>query len=136
MNNCNSKNDSLNTDEGVKKMDETVKLFEDRAKVFSYMESLAKELPKYRFGLAGSIARGTQKKNSDIDIVVDTDSIPIEDIEFIKNYFSLGRDVDVLILGLLKKEDEELDSFALSMGLPINNESVYKTIVRDVIWIN
>jgi len=117
-------------------MEETVKLFEDRAKVFRYMESLAKELPEYKFGIAGSIARGTQSKNSDIDIIVDTDSMPLVDMEFIKNYFNSNRAVDVLLLGLLQKEDEELDSFALSMGLPINDESVYKTIVREVIWIN
>lgn len=104
--------------------------------ILDKLKLLALEMPAYRFGIAGSIARGTQSKNSDIDIIVDTDSMPLVDIEFIKNYFNSNRAVDVLLLGLLQKEDEELDSFAISMGLPINDESVYKTVIEEVIWVD
>lgn len=90
----------------------------------------------YRIGLAGSMARGKFNKRSDIDVVVDTDCISIEDMEKIKESFSdFGRSVDVLCLGLLKEEDEELDKFCVENNILINPNSVYKTILREVIWV-
>ena len=59
--------------------------------------------------------------------------MPITDMEYIKSKFD-GTDVDVLLLGLLKQEDEEMDSFFKEMGLPINNESVYKNVSKEVVW--
>ena len=88
----------------------------------------------YRMGLAGSYANGTSESHSDIDIVVSTDSLTIPQIDLIKSYFK-GFDVDVLQLELLRQEDESLDSFSLSMNLPINNNSVYKTVSKEVIWV-
>ena len=91
------------------------------------------KLHNLRMGLAGSYARGDNKASSDIDIIVDTDLMPIADMEYIKSKFD-GTDVDVLLLGLLKQEDEEMDSFFKEMGLPINNESVYKNVSKEVVW--
>lgn len=91
------------------------------------------QLGNYRLGLAGSYARGTNGAASDIDIVVDSDGIPVSYMERMKAYFK-DLDVDVLCLGLLKKEDMELDDFLKEMGLPINNDSVYKNVLREVVW--
>ncbi len=33
------------------------------------------------------------------------------------------------------EEDEELDRFATEMELPVNEHSVYKTVMREVIWV-
>lgn len=86
-----------------------------------------------RIGLAGSYARGDNQYDSDIDVVIDTDSMSIEHMEEIKKSFE-NMDVDVLLLGLLKQEDEELDSFLSELDLPINEESVYKNVTREVVW--
>lgn len=82
------------------------------------------------------MARGTNSRISDVDIVVDTDDMPLEVIEFIKDNVSDGfSHIDVLCLGLLRREDKELDHFLKEAGLPENDESVYKTICKDVIWV-
>lgn len=86
-----------------------------------------------KLGIAGSYANGTQRKSSDIDIVIDEDSMQVEIMEYIKSLFKLK--VDILWLELLKKEDEELDNIALKYNLPINKNSVYKTVIKEVIWI-
>ena len=83
-----------------------------------------------KIGLAGSYARGDNKDSSDIDIVVDTDLLTISDMDYIKSRFY----VDVLLLGLLKQEDEEMDDFFKEMDLPINDESVYKNVLKEVVW--
>ena len=86
-----------------------------------------------KMGLAGSYARGDNKASSDIDIIVDTDLMPITDMDYIKSSF-YGIDVDVLLLGLLKQEDEEMDNFFKEMDLPTNDESVYKNVLKEVVW--
>ena len=86
-----------------------------------------------KIGLAGSYAGGDNKASSDIDIVVDTDLLTISDMDYIKSRF-YGADVDVLLLGLLKQEDEEMDDFFKEMNLPINDESVYKNVLKEVVW--
>lgn len=91
------------------------------------------QFSKLRFGLAGSYARGEAQDSSDIDIVVDVDTLSIDSMEEIKGSFA-DLKVDVLLLGLLKKEDEELDTFLRELKLPINDESVYKTVAREVVW--
>ncbi len=92
------------------------------------------QFSKYRFGLAGSYAKGTAQPDSDIDIVVSTSNLSPVQIDSIKSSFN-DADVDVLQLDLLREEDESLDRFAIQMGLPINNNSVYKTVSREVIWV-
>lgn len=91
-------------------------------------------LSKYKYGLAGSFARGDATKDSDIDIVVNSDGLSIDILNIIKGFFH-DVEADILCLGLLKKEDEELDKFLTNMGLPINDESIYKTVRNEVIWI-
>lgn len=89
----------------------------------------------YRVGIAGSVGRNRYNKRSDIDIVVDTDSLTIEEIKRIKEHLScFQRKVDVLQLVLLKEEDLELDAFCRELDLPVNEDSVYKTVSREVIW--
>lgn len=86
-----------------------------------------------KIGIAGSYINGTQKEDSDIDVVLDGDSTNIEIMEEIKQLFNVP--VDVLWLDLLKEEDKELDSFCKEMDIPINEDSVYKTVLREVEWI-
>ena len=50
----------------------------------------------------------------------------------LKSKFS--RKSDVICLELLKKEDEELDKLLCSIGLDDNEDSAYKSILREVIW--
>ena len=86
-----------------------------------------------RLGIAGSYANGTQKSSSDIDIVIDGDSMQVDIMEYVKSLFKIT--VDVLWVELMKKEDEKLDKFAIENGLPINEYSVYKTVMQEVKWI-
>ena len=85
-----------------------------------------------KLGIAGSYARGEETKESDLDIVIDGDSMRQDIAEYIKKQFQI--EVDTLWLDLLKKEDEDLDAYATSCGFTINEESVYKTIMKEVIW--
>ncbi len=86
-----------------------------------------------RLGIAGSYANGTQEENSDIDVVLDGDSMNVDIMQYIKSLFSIS--VDVLWVDLMKKEDDELDQFAIENDLPINEFSVYKTVMKEVMWI-
>ena len=52
--------------------------------------------------------------------------------EVIKNKFN--RNSDVICLGLLYEEDCKLDELAISVGLDANEDSAYKSILREVIW--
>ena len=90
------------------------------------MSTLRKVYDKYsgiRLGIAGSFANGTQKPGSDIDVVIDGDSMRVDIMEYIKSQFQY--EVDVLWVELMKQEDEEMDKFALENDLPINKFSVY-----------
>ena len=68
-----------------------------------------------------------QKLSSDIDVVMEGDSMRVDIMEYIK--------IDVLWVDLMKKEDDELDRFAVANGLPINKYSAYKTVMQEVRWI-
>jgi predicted nucleotidyltransferase len=103
--------------------------------------SFLKELNKpYKLGVAGSVARGKETNKSDIDVVVDdTNGISIEQYEdameivnLIKSHFK--KNSDILFLLLIKEEDEQLDELLKSEGLPINENSAYKNILREVVW--
>ena len=88
-----------------------------------------------KIGVAGSYARGTAKLKSDIDVIVDTDLLEISDIELIKETLlsTFNKKSDVVCLGLLKQEDEDLDNLAISVGLEPNEDSAYKSILREVV---
>ncbi len=105
-------------------------------KLDDIIKALRQVYTKYdniRLGIAGSYANGTQNLSSDIDIVIDGDSMQVDIMEYIKSLFKVT--VDVLWLDLMKKEDEELDKFAVENGLPINEYSAYKTVMQEVKWI-
>ena len=100
------------------------------------MATLRKVYDKYagiRLGIAGSYANGTQQLDSDIDVVIDGDSMRIDVMEYIKSQFP--NEVDVLWVELMKKEDEDMDRFALENDLPINECSVYKTVMQEGLWV-
>ena len=100
------------------------------------MSTLRKVYDKYsgiRLGIAGSFANGTQKPGSDIDVVIDGDSMRVDIMEYIKSQFQY--EVDILWVELMKQEDEEMDKFALENDLPINKFSVYKTVMQEVLWV-
>ncbi len=106
--------------------------------ILQVLQILSKDsrIPHCRIGVVGSLTKGTATDTSDIDIVLDTDTISIDTMEFIKKAIGsvFHREVDVLCMGLLRTEDEELDKFATDIGLPVNPNSVYKNVCREVIW--
>lgn len=53
--------------------------------------------------------------------------------ERLKSRFN--RQIDILWLDLLKEEDIELDKVAIKYNIQVNEESVYKNIKKDVIWV-
>ena len=100
------------------------------------IKTLKRVYSKYdniKLGIAGSYANGTQQLSSDIDVVIEGDSMRVDIMEYIKSLFDIT--VDVLWLDLMKKEDAEYDRLAIENGLPINNYSVYKTVMQEVRWI-
>lgn len=101
--------------------------------IISVLKTVYMKYDNIRLGIAGSYANGTQRENSDIDVVIDGDSMRVEIMEYIKGLFEVA--VDVLWLDLMKKEDDELDKFALENGLPVNQYSSYKTVIQEVKWI-
>ena len=103
------------------------------AEILNILKVVYNKYDGVRIGLAGSYANNSATANSDIDVVIDGDSMRMDIAEHIKNLFNVP--VDILWLELLKKDDEELDKFALSVGLPENEYSVYKTIKREVEWV-
>ena len=100
---------------------------------FSKLRKIAEENPGFRFGLAGSYVDDTQRPGSDIDIVIDGDSMRMDIAELVEQSFS--EEVDILWVELLKADDECLDAFLESNGLPRNEYSAYKTIIKEVIWV-
>lgn len=101
--------------------------------IIDKLKTVYSKYDNIKVGLAGSFANGTAKTKSDIDIVLDGDSMRMEIAEYIRSLFNIT--VDILWLDLLKADDEEMDNFAISIGLGTNEYSVYKTIKREVIWI-
>ena len=97
------------------------------------LKTVYKHFDNIRVGLAGSYANNTNTVDSDIDIVLDGDSMRVEIMEYIKSLFDIT--VDVLWVELMRSEDEELDNLALAYDLPVNTDSVYKTVMREVRWI-
>ena len=97
------------------------------------LKPLYNQYDNIKIGVAGSYANNKATTDSDLDIVIDGDSTRLDIMEYIKELFNVP--VDVLWVNLMKQEDEELDAFAIKMELPINENSVYKTVMREVIWI-
>lgn len=105
-------------------------------KLNDIIEILSTVYTKYdgiKLGVAGSYANGNQHVDSDIDIVVDGDSTRVDIMEYIKGLFNMK--VDVLWVDLMKQEDDDLDKFAQQSGLSANPYSVYKTVMKEVKWV-
>ena len=89
-----------------------------------------------RIGLAGSLARGNVETFRDIDIVVETDSLSFDDVKALKKEFEdFHKNVDVIQLLILKEEEEKETLFLKELGLPEDENSIYKNICREVIWV-
>jgi len=93
----------------------------------------------FRFGYAGSYAKGIAKKNSDLDVVVEGTRTLTGD-EYFTIYNKLKQLLqirfDIVDLTALKEEDKEMDQMLLDMGLSINEDSAYKTMMREAVWLN
>ncbi len=105
----------------------------NHSEIIGILKNVYEKYDNIKLGLAGSYVNNTAKSDSDIDVVIDGDSMRMDIAEYIKGLFSVP--VDVLWLDLLKEDDEELDKFALSIGIPRNEYSVYKTIIKEVEWV-
>lgn len=101
--------------------------------IITILKQVYNKYDNIKLGIAGSYANDTQRSTSDIDVVVEGDSMRVDIMEYIKSLFDIT--VDVLWVDLMKKEDDELDKFAVENGLPINKYSAYKTVMQEVRWI-
>lgn len=97
------------------------------------LKSVYQKYGNVRVGVAGSYANCTAKDSSDVDVVIDGDSMRMDIEQYIKSLFNIP--VDVLWLELLEEDDRRLDELALSVGIPKNKYSVYKTILKEVKWV-
>ena len=93
----------------------------------------------YQFGYAGSYARGQAEENSDLDIIV-SGSYSMSGDDYLKLYHVLKElltvKFDFVDLTALKEDDEKMDKMLLHMGLTVNDRSAYKTIRKEMIWMN
>ncbi len=101
--------------------------------IIAVLRQVYNKYDNIRLGIAGSYANGDEKLSSDIDVVIDGDSMRVDIMEYIKSLFDIT--VDVLWIDLMKQEDDELDRFAAENGLPVNQYSAYKTVMQEVRWI-
>lgn len=101
--------------------------------IIAILRQVYNKYDNIKLGIAGSYVNDTQKLSSDIDVVIEGDSMRVDIMEYIKSLFDIT--VDVLWVDLMKKEDDELDKFAVANGLPINKYSAYKTVMQEVKWI-
>lgn len=101
--------------------------------IISILQTAYEKYDNVKLGVAGSYVNGTQREDSDIDIVIDGDSTRTDIMYYIKGLFDMT--VDILWVDLMRKEDEQLDRFALDNDLPINQFSVYKTVMQEVRWV-
>ena len=101
--------------------------------IIAVLRQVYNKYDNIRLGIAGSYANGDEKLSSDIDVVIDGDSMRVDIMEYIKSLFDIT--VDVLWIDLMKQEDDESDRFAAENGLPVNQYSAYKTVMQEVRWI-
>ena len=105
------------------------------------MSTLRKVYDKYagiRLGIAGSFANGTQKPGSDIDVVIDGDSMRVDIMEYIKSQFQ--NDVDVLWVELTEESKSALSCLDARILKYFRNqidhvyEKVNKTYLKPFIF--
>lgn len=91
----------------------------------------------YKFGYAGSYAKGNANEHSDLDIVVSgAKDISLEEYMIVYNLLSseMNIEFDIINLDSLMMEDIQMDSDLISLGLSKNEHSAYKNISREVVW--
>lgn len=107
----------------------------DISQIFECLKELGLN---YRFGYAGSYARGAAKNNSDLDIVVEGATMLSGD-EYMKIYNQLKKLLhirfDIVDLTALKEDDNQMDQMLLDMGLNVNESSAYKNMKKDAVWM-
>ena len=103
------------------------------SEIIKTLQSVYNKYDSIKIGLAGSYANNTARLDSDIDVVIAGDSMQVDIAEYIKGLFSIP--VDILWLELLKEDDEELDRYALSIGVPKNENSPTLPLV-DVTYVS
>ncbi len=93
----------------------------------------------YRFGYAGSYARGRANEKSDLDIIVAGEQeLPGDDYFKVYNVLKNVTRIkfDIVDFTALKEDDDKMDRMLLDMGLSINDSSAYKTIEKETVWMN
>ncbi len=115
--------------ENIQTKDDAIKLLSDMVHELNIADC--------KLGLAGSFAKGTPKKKSDLNIAVDFgDNFNVLILEYrIHDYLKskTKRDYDIIYIGELLKEKKALLDFGdteESLG-----ETFYDFIIKDVIWI-
>lgn len=105
--------------------------------IYKILENLNHLQLDYRYGYAGSYARGNAEENSDLDIIVEGKERLSSD-DYFQIYHTLETispiPFDIVDMVALKADDIEMDQKLLSMGLLANNESAYKNIRKEAIW--
>lgn len=111
----------------------------------NYIIDTLKELKsRYRYisiGLAGSYLKGSNTSESDVDVILDANDSVVEDLEVntdIYNflYNKLGKEIDMVWVSLLKKSSDMSDELAKELGVDIDGNTPYRSIMRDVMWID
>ena len=102
-------------------------------------DSLKKLKLDYRFGYAGSYARGQAKETSDLDVLVEGTDILSSDAYFmiyntLKKLLTIK--FDIVDLKALEQDDYMMDKKLLEIGLAANDSSAYKTMKEEAIWMN
>ena len=100
-----------------------------------------KILRQSRIGLAGSFVRDGQRLDSDIDIVIEPSDtsqaytfLLYQTLStYMENHLETG--YDLVWLNLLAEQDKEEDQLLSEYGIPADNTSPYKMIVKEVEWV-
>lgn len=105
--------------------------------------STDEKLSNVQIGLFGSYARNTFNKRSDIDIVfkVLNDNLDTDELEvmwFIEDHIKdvFHKSCDVANYNVLKARYEEINADCIQNNRrPMDSDSLFSTLERDVIWI-
>lgn len=79
--------------------------------VREYAEVVRNRFPVKRVILYGSFARGTQRPDSDIDVAVVFESLPVDILGTETELFKMRRDIDLRIEPIIVEEEPDLSGF-------------------------
>ena len=106
--------------------------------IYEILDSLNHLQLNYRYGFAGSYAKGNAKENSDLDIIVEGKERLSSD-DYFQIYHTLEMispvQFDIVDMVALKADDIEMDNKLLEMGVLANDESAYKNIQKETVWL-